>query len=75
MDCEATDYAKDVYCSGRTKDEPSLEWIHRNRNNILSKYFTSIGINKSKETRWKEDVVPYIDKYGKKLKCNRIVLK
>ena len=75
LDCEAEDYAKDIFCSGRTPDEPSLENIHRNRKEILGKYFTSIGIGKTKEARWKEDVAPYVEHYGKKLKCNRIVLK
>ena len=34
--CEATDYAKDIYCNGKTREEPSLNRIHKNRNKILS---------------------------------------
>lgn len=73
--CEAADYAKDVYCSGNSKDEPSLERIHRTRNTILSKYFTSIGIKANKLSAWEEDVKPYIVPYVGNFKCNRIVLK
>ena len=73
--CEATDYAKDVYCSGRSKNEPSLERIFRKRNTILGKYFTSIGIKSNKLQAWNTDVVPFIDKYKSTFKCNRIVLK
>lgn len=42
--CEAADYAREVYANGRTDPEPSLKYIHTNRNQILSKYFTSLGI-------------------------------
>ena len=73
--CEATDYAKDVYCSGRSKETPSLERIHRERNEILGKYFTSIGIKSSKLKDWKENVGDHIEKYKGTLKVNRIVLK
>ena len=73
--CEATDYARDVYCSGRNKTEPSLERTYRERKNILGKYFTSIGIERSKITSWKEDVEAFIEPYKGQFKCNRIVLK
>lgn len=73
--CEAADYGRDVFCSGTNADEPSLERIHKNRSNILGKYFTSIGIKGDKVMTWKTDVEPYIQKYKGKLKCNRIVLK
>jgi len=73
--CEATDYAKDIYCSGKTEEEPSLERIHRERNNILGKYFTSIGIRPSKLEDWKREVKPHVEKYEGKLRANRIALK
>ena len=75
LDTEAVDYAKDVYCSGTTKEEPSLEWINQNRNQILSRFFTSIGIHPSKILEWNKIVRPLIERYDKKLKINRIVLK
>jgi hypothetical protein len=55
--------------------EPSLEQIHRDRNIILGKYFTSIGIKPTKLKEWKEDVMAYVEPYEGKLHCNRIVLK
>ena len=73
--CEATDYAKDVYCSGTTPDEPSLNYIHRNRNKILSEYFSSIGIKSNSMKDWKEDVVSRVEEYKGIFNCNRIVLK
>ncbi len=75
LDAEATDYARDIYCSGRNKSEPSLEQIHRDRNSILSNYFTSIGIAPSKINEWNTDVKPLIQPYSRKLKANRICLK
>ena len=75
LDAEATDDAKDIYCSGKTDEEPSLERIHRERNNILGKYFTSIGIKPSKLSDWNTDVKPHIEPYKGKLKANRIALK
>ncbi len=75
LDAEATDDAKDIYCSGKTKEEPSLERIHKERNNILGKYFTSIGIAPHKVKEWTTHVDPHIEHYGKKLNANRIALK
>lgn len=73
--CEAVDYAKDIYCNGRTREEPSLNRIHATRNDVLSKYFKSIGINATAMSDWKEDVDSHIQKYKGKFNCNRIVLK
>ncbi len=75
LDAEATDYARDIYCSGRNPSEPSLEQIHRDRNTILSEYFTSIGIAPHKVKDWNTDVKPLIEPYSRKLKVNRICLK
>ena len=73
--CEATDYAKDVYCQGNSSEEPSLKRIYDERNNILSVYFKSVGINASALPDWKSDVQSHVDKYEGKFNCNRIVLK
>ena len=76
LDVEAIDDAKDIYCSGKTDDEPSLEKIHRTRNTILGKYFTSIGISSTKVKDWKQQVASFVQPYkGKRLKVNRIALK
>jgi len=71
---EAADYARDVYCSGTTKEEPSLERIHKERNNILSKYFTSIGISGTKMSEWNK-VMEKVEPFKGEFSCNRIVLK
>jgi len=71
---EVVDYARDIYCSGTDSDKPSLERIYRERNSILSKYFTSIGIRPSKIKEWGE-VMSKVDKFEGEFRCNRIVLK
>ena len=73
--CEATDYAKDVFCQGNSPQEPSLNRIYKERKTILGKYFKSIGINASAMKDWKSDVESHIIKYDKAFNCNRIVLK
>ena len=75
LDCEAVQYAQDVFCAGRNSNEPSLNRIYKERNNILSKYFTSIGIGASAMKAWKDDVVSKVIPYNKPFNCNRIVLK
>jgi len=73
--CEATDYAKDVYCNGNNPEEPSLKRIHTNKNAILGKYFTSIGIGSTKLSEWKRDVQSHIEPFKGKFNCNRAILK
>lgn len=73
--CESADYARDVYANGRTPDEPSLKYIHTNRNKILSEYFTSLNIPASKLAEWKSTVVPLIQPLGEELIINPMVLK
>ncbi len=75
LDAEAADYGKQVFCSGNTKSEPSLEQIHRDRNVILGKYFTSLNIGPNKINSWNTDVKAFVIPYNGKLSCNRIVLK
>jgi hypothetical protein len=73
--CEAADYARDIYANGRTADEPSLKYIHTNRNKILSDYFTSLNIPASKLAEWKTKVVPLIQPLEEELDINPMVLK
>jgi len=73
LDAEAVEYAKEVFIGGTSKDEPSLNWISRNRKEILGKYFTSIGITNVKA--WNENVKPYIEEYEKEVHVNKSVLK
>lgn len=60
---------------GRETTAKELEDKHANRNKILSKYFTSIGIPASKLTEWNTKVVPLINKFEGNFKCNKMVLK
>lgn len=73
--CEAADYAREVYTNGRTTEEPSLKYVHTNRNQILSEYFTSINIPASKIKDWKSNVVPLIEPLEEELIINPLVLK
>lgn len=73
--CESADYARDIYANGRTSDEPSLMYIHTNRNQILSDYFTSLNIPASKLADWKSTVVPLIQPLTEPLIINPMVLK
>ena len=73
--CEAADYAREVYANGRTSDEPSLMYIHTNRNQILSDYFTSLNIPASRLADWKSTVVPLIQPLTEPLIINPMVLK
>ena len=73
--CESADYAREVYANGRTSDEPSLKYIHTNRNKILSDYFTSLNIPASKLAEWKTKVVPLIQPLEEELTINPLVLK
>jgi hypothetical protein len=75
LDCEAAEYGRKVYCKGRNKEEPSIEQIHRDRNIILGKYFTSINISSTKTNEWKNDVMKYVEPFDGIFKCNQIVLK
>lgn len=73
--CEAADYAREVYANGRTDSEPSLKYIHTNRNQILSKYFTSLGIPASRVADWKANVLPLVQPLVGRLDINPLVLK
>ena len=73
--CEAADYAREIYANGRTPKEPSLKYIHTNRNSILSNYFTSLNIPASKLSDWKSTVVPLIQPLTEELIINPMVLK
>lgn len=73
--CEAADYARDVYANGRTTNEPSLKYIHKNRNKILSDYFTSLNISASKLSEWEANVKPLIEPFEGELEINPLVLK
>lgn len=73
--CESADYARNVYANGRTDSEPSLKYIHTNRNQILSEYFTSLNIPASRVASWKTDVVPLIIPLVEELIVNPLVLK
>lgn len=73
--CESADYAREVYANGRTPNEPSLKYIHTNRNQILSDYFTSLGIPASKLADWNSNVKPLIQPLVGALGVNPLVLK
>ena len=73
--CEAADYAREIYANGRTANEPSLKYIHTNRNSILSNYFTSLNIPASKLVDWKSTVAPLIQPLTEELIINPMVLK
>lgn len=73
--CESADYAREVYANGRTANEPSLKYVHTNRNQILSDYFTSLGIPASKLTDWNTNVKPLIQPLQQPLVINPLVLK
>lgn len=73
--CEAADYAREIYANGRTVNEPSLKYIHTNRNSILSNYFTSLNIPASKLADWKATVAPLIQPLTEELIINPLVLK
>lgn len=73
--CESADYARDIYANGRTTNEPSLKYVHTNRNQILSDYFTSLNIPASKLAEWKTKVVPLIQPLEEELTINPLVLK
>lgn len=73
--CESADYARDIYANGRTENEPSLKYVHTNRNQILSDYFTSLNIPASKLAEWKTKVVPLIQPLEEELTINPLVLK
>lgn len=73
--CESADYAREIYANGRTANEPSLKYIHTNRNQILSDYFTSLNIPASKISDWKATVVPLIQPLTEELIINPLVLK
>jgi hypothetical protein len=73
--CESADYAREVYANGRTEDEPSLKYVHSNRNKILSEYFTSLNIPASRIADWKANVVPLIEPLIGELDINPMVLK
>ena len=73
--CEAADYAREIYANGRTANEPSLKYIHTNRNSILSNYFTSLNIPASKLADWKATVAPLIQPLTEELIINPLVLK
>lgn len=73
--CEAADYAREVYINGRTENEPSLKYIHTNRNRILSEYFTSLNIPASRIADWKASVVPLVEPLVGELNINPLVLK
>lgn len=72
---EAADYGRDVYANGRTSDEPSLAYIHTNRNSILANFFTSLGIKASKVAEFKSQVLAFVEPLTEPLVINPMVLK
>lgn len=72
---EAADYGREVYANGRTDSEPSLAYIHRNRNSILANFFTSLGIKASKVAEFKAEVLAYVEPLTEPLVINKMVLK
>lgn len=72
---ESADYARHIYANGRTTSEPSLKQIYRDRNRILSEYFTSLNIPASKLAEWKSTVAPLIQPLTEELIINPLVLK
>jgi len=73
--CEAADYGREIYANGRTTSEPSLKWVHTNRNSILSKYFTSINIPGNKIAEFKANVMSKVEPLTEELVINPLVLK
>ena len=73
--CESADFAREVYANGTSDTQPSLKYIHTNRNKILSDYFTSLNIPASKVSEWKTKVVPLIQPLEEELIINPLVLK
>ena len=72
--CEAADYTREVYCNGKTADEPSLKWVYNNRNVILTNYFASIGITAAASKEWAA-VKQLVQPLETKLEINPMVLK
>ena len=72
--CEAADYTREVYCNGKTADEPSLKWVYDNRNVILTNYFASIGITAAASKEWAA-VKQLVQPLETKLEINPMVLK
>lgn len=72
--CEAADYARDVYANGTTDTEPSLKYIHTNRNSILQNYFRSLNIPASAVKEW-EALQRHIIPLEEELIVNPMVLK
>ena len=72
---EAADYGREIYANGRTQDEPSLKYIHTNRNTILSKFFNSLGIKGSKVEEFKREVMAFVEPLTEPLDINPMVLK
>lgn len=73
--CESADYARHIYANGRTDSEPSLKYVHTNRNQILSDYFTSLNIPASKLAVWNNTVKSLIQPFEGELVINPLVLK
>lgn len=73
--CESADYARHTYANGRNNNEPSLKYIHTNRNQILSDYFTSLNIPASRVADWKANVLPLVQPLLSELVINPLVLK
>lgn len=65
---EAANDARRLYAN-------QLEDIHANRNTILENYFRSIGVKASAIHRWKSSVLPLVQPFEGKFKCNPMVLK
>lgn len=72
--CEAADYARDIYANGRTPEEPSLKYIHTNRNSILQNYFRSLNIPASAIKDWNK-VKQVVQPLEEELIINPMVLK
>lgn len=73
--CEAADYARDIYANGRAEDEPSLKWVHTNRNELLTNYFKSIGIKGSAVRLHWRSVRDLVEPLEEELTVNPMVLK
>ena len=72
---ESADYGREIYANGRTTKEPSLAQIYRDRNKILSDYFTSLNIPASKVSEWKTDVMSLVEPLTEPLVVNPLCLK
>jgi hypothetical protein len=64
LDAEAADYARRSYVDGADENVPSLRWLNKNRNRILSKFLSSIGVEGHKVQEFKDEVMSYVEPAG-----------